>query len=638
MQLDKGDSFFMWKFISASRDDTSKTFKSWAIWLLTLSIPLIYYAAFWLRFDGALPGMYWQKYVETVGWLMLVKVIVFSAIGTFRGWSQFVTFTDFIHIIQATTVASMVFAIAEYLFFKSVEVPRGVFMLDWTGTLLVVGVLRAWQRFREELPSLIPWWFRSDDPVLIIGANHAGEALLRNLRRTNVNLHVAGFVSLDPSSVGRKIGGVPVLGTIDQVHQIAASRGISNVLVTNGEIHGRQLRELITQSQKRALNVKVLPSIEQLLSGAIDLRPRQVSIEDLLRREPIELDQQGLNGWLNNRVLLVTGSAGSIGSEIVRQLLRFSPKCLVLIDRWENGQFALENELHRIGHACDLRVMIADVLDEKRISQIFHDFRPEIVFHAAAYKHVPLMEANPGEAVKNIVLAAKVLADVSLKYRVHSFVMISTDKAVNPRSVMGACKRVAELYCQSRSENGACKFVTVRFGNVLDSAGSVVPIFREQIARGGPVTVTHPEMRRYFMTIPEASQLVIQAGFMGKGGEIFVLNMGDPVRIIDLAEDMIRLSGLEPGRDLDIEFSGVRPGEKMFEELYSDDERHITTTHPNIMVARCRQQAHTEVDRAIRRLSNLTEASTDFIAQELARVVPEFARDTLLPKQLDRAA
>jgi FlaA1/EpsC-like NDP-sugar epimerase len=371
--------------------------------------------------------------------------------------------------------------------------------------------------------------------------------------------------------------------------------------------------------------VKVLPSYEQLLQGTVDMKPREVSIEDLLRRDPVQLNMQELQRWIDGHVLLVTGSAGSIGSEICRQLLQFSPRRLVLVDRSENGQFFVERELRRLASATQIDVCMADINDAQRMSQLFEDYRPGIVFHAAAYKHVPLMETNPGEAVKNITLASRQLADLADRHGVSSFVMISTDKAVNPTSVMGVCKRVAELYVQALAETSECRFVTVRFGNVLDSAGSVVPIFRKQIAEGGPVTVTHPDMRRYFMTIPEASQLVIQAGAMGRGGEIFVLDMGEPVRILDLAADMIRLSGLEVGKDINLEFIGQRDGEKLFEELHCDGERHLATTHPKIMVADSKKVELMSLARSLAHLRDLTRSRNSAIRSALRAIVPQYA-------------
>ena len=413
-------------------------------------------------------------------------------------------------------------------------------------------------------------------------------------------------------------------GMLTRLDHLARKHRVQEVLITADDFTGKQVKTIVQLGRSVGVQVKVLPSFEQLLGGRVDLRPRTVSIQDLLRRDPVKLDMRGLHQWIDNKVLLVTGAAGSIGSEICRQLLQFEPRRIVLLDRNENGLFFLERELRQTAPNVELQFKIADASDYHGMKRIFSTQQPDIVFHAAAYKHVPLMEANVCEAVKNIVLATRQLADLANDFDVGSFVMISTDKAVNPTSVMGACKRVAETYVQALTETSNCQYVTVRFGNVLDSAGSVVPIFREQIAQGGPVTVTHPDMQRYFMMIPEASQLVIQAGAMGQGGEVFVLDMGDPVRIYDLACEMISLSGLEVGRDIEIQFSGVRPGEKLFEELHIHGESHVPTVHPKIMVASSTRVSHESIDNSVDRLGRLAHQGSGSVVNELQRIVPQY--------------
>ena len=366
----------------------------------------------------------------------------------------------------------------------------------------------------------------------------------------------------------------------------------------------------------------MLPSYEQLLRKDVAIKPRDVAIADLLRRSPVELNTTEIRDWLRGRTVMVTGSAGSIGSEIANQLLSLSPEKIVLVDRSETGQFFLDRQIAQQSVAVEHQVVLADLTDRERLDAVFDEFRPDVVFHAAAYKHVPLMEAHPGEAVKNIVLATKNLVDLAEEYKAEGVVMISTDKAVNPTSVMGSCKRVAEQYVQAKASSSPCRLVTVRFGNVLDSAGSVVPIFRDQIAAGGPVTLTHPEMVRYFMLIPEAAQLVIQAGTMGQGGEIFVLDMGDPVRLMDLARDMIRLSGLREGEDIEIKISGVRPGEKLFEELYGKNEQHKPTGHRKIMVADSNPRNLLQVISGINNLTESANGPPDVVRGLLREIVP----------------
>jgi FlaA1/EpsC-like NDP-sugar epimerase len=610
-----------------------------------LSVPVfaaIHALAYWLRFDGLLGPNEWRMFSNTVVTAILVKVIVFAAFRIYQGWNRYVTFHDLISLLKASIVSSLLILLANYLLLPRVTTARSVFLLDWGLTIVIVGGLRSLLRLLEEGQRSV-FLTLGRKPVFIVGTNDSGEALLRSIRRNpKLPYWVAGFVTEDHHRLQSHIAGVPVLGRVDETCELARQYDVAEVLITAGELSGQQVRQLVEEGTELGIDVKVLPSYEQLLHGAVDLRPRQVSIEDLLRREPVQLDTSQLHRWLEDQVVLVTGSAGSIGSEICRQLLQFSPKRLVALDRSENGQFFLERELRALAPDADIEICLGDLNDAARIRQVFQQFRPAIVFHAAAYKHVPLMEAHPGEAVKNITLASRQLADMAHRFEVSSFVMISTDKAVNPTSIMGTCKRAAELYVQSLARTSPTCFVTVRFGNVLDSAGSVIPIFREQIARGGPVSVTHPEMRRYFMTIPEASQLVIQAGAMGRGGEIFVLDMGEPVKVLDLARDMIHLSGLEVGRDIEIVFTGTRPGEKLFEELQCDGERRLPTKHAKILVAESEQTEFEEFQDMLRYLEQIADGPADAILDTLQHIVPQYqsadparrARSSVLPTAL----
>jgi FlaA1/EpsC-like NDP-sugar epimerase len=460
-------------------------------------------------------------------------------------------------------------------------------------------------------------------PSLIVGANDSGETLLRTIRSNPaLNYRVVGFVDDRRDVQGRRIGGVPVVGTCNNLPRLVERHGIEEVLITAGDLPGTQVRRLINAAAKGNFRVKVLPSYEQLLAEQVAVHPRAVAIEDLLCRPTVELDSDGLHEWLAGQIVLVTGSAGSIGSEICRQLVKLGPAKLIAVDRAESPQFFLEQELRRLAPKTKFDVRLADLNDRGRLDALFRQAKPNVVFHAAAYKHVPLMESHCGEAVKNIVLATRNLVDLAEEHDVQSLVMISTDKAVNPTSVMGCCKRLAEQYVQARSTGSPCRLVTVRFGNVLDSSGSVVPIFREQIARGGPVTVTHPNIMRYFMLIPEAAQLVLQAGAMGQGGEIFVLDMGEPVRILDLAHDMIRLSGLRVGVDIEVEVVGLRPGEKLYEELYDEGEARHFTAHPKIMVAESAKLNLLEVIHNVNRLELVADEPNEVVRTELEQIIP----------------
>ena len=590
-------------------------------------IPLflaIHYGAYWLRFDGRIGESELGQVAATIGWVALAKLVVFAWFGAHQGWSRYLTFHDLFVLVQAASVGALVVACGDYIFFPAYTAPRSVFLMDWGATIFLIGGVRAVGRLVEE-QAIVPFLSSNRVPVLIVGVNRSGESLLRAIRsNVNLNFRVVGFITENRASLKSRIGGVPVIGALDDTCRLAKKYGISRILITAGELSGKQVRRLVEDTRQTEILVKVLPSYEQLIGGHVDLRPREVSIEDLLRRDPVTLDTAGLHEWIDNQTLLITGSAGSIGSEICRQLIQFSPRKLVVVDQSETGQFFLERELRALANHLEIVVCMADTCDAERMDRIFTQHEPDIVFHAAAYKHVPMMEANPGEGIKNITIASRLLADLSNRHQVKSFVMVSTDKAVNPTSVMGTCKRVAELYVQALARRSTCRFVTVRFGNVLDSAGSVAPIFREQIAKGGPVGVTHPDMKRYFMTIPEASQLVIQAGGIGRGGEIFVLDMGEPVHIVDLAHDMIRLSGLRVGFDVEVEFTGTRPGEKLFEELHVTTEKHLATSHPKIMVAVSTPRNMQELEGNIEHLAQLTNSSNDRIIEALRSIVPEY--------------
>ncbi len=596
--------------------------------LLLPVLGVVYFAAHWLRFEGNMTPDRLSQFAWTLVPLLVAKILCFAFFGVYQGWSRYVTFHDLVALIKATTAALLLFALVDYLAFATSNLPRSVFMMDWAGTVAAVGLLRSMGRLRQEGAIFLANG-KNLTHVMIVGANDEGESLLRSLRRSeDEDYRVHGFISDDPRMEGKYIGGAPVLGKVGETFSLAAWHNIDQILVTDSSISGKQLRQMVDEAKNADITIRVLPSYQQIIGGKLDLQPRSVSIEDLLRRAPIQLDQKELSKWIDGRTLLVTGSAGSIGSEICRQLLQFRPKRLVCVDRSECGQFFLEKELNALAKESKIEISLSDVSDLERMEAVFGEASPDIVFHAAAYKHVPLMEQHPGEAIKNIVLVTQQLADLAIRHNVDSFVMVSTDKAVNPTNVMGACKRVAERYVQSLKDESSTRFVTVRFGNVLDSAGSVIPIFRRQIARGGPVTVTHPDMTRYFMTIPEASQLVIQAGAMGAGGEIFVLDMGNPVKIVDLARDMIELSGLVVGRDIELQFVGCRPGEKLYEELHVEGERHLQTAHPKIMVAECKVAGRLEALRAVRRLKNLANGRHDLILDQLSDAVPQFRHES----------
>jgi FlaA1/EpsC-like NDP-sugar epimerase len=477
---------------------------------------------------------------------------------------------------------------------------------------------RAWKEHRlYGLANL------QGDPVLVLGAGEAGVALLRELERSS-EWRVVGLLDDKVSLKGSQIHGVPVLGGIEQLPESAERFGVSTVIIALPSASGKQRRHAMKIAESSGLRLLTVPSIEDIASGKVSVaQVRSVSIEDLLGREPVVLDDAGLHGLIEHRVVMVTGAGGSIGSELCRQIAKFEPSLLVLFEISEFALYQLEQELAQTCPALRIVCMVGDVKDQSRLNVVLQRYAPAVVFHAAAYKHVPMMESgNAGEALRNNVLGTFALARACIAYQVEKFVLISTDKAVNPTNVMGATKRLAEMVCQGLQGTGSTRLLMVRFGNVLGSSGSVIPKFREQIARGGPVTVTHPEITRYFMSIPEAAQLVMQAGLMGKGGEIFVLDMGESVRIADLAREMIRLSGFSED-EIRISYTGLRPGEKLYEELLADDEHTISTPHPKLRIAQARAVDEAWVSDVIEWIeNNLLDEQT--VKQKLCEWVAEY--------------
>ena len=591
-----------------------------------------YFLAFYTRNDFTLQHEWLGNYAATVVGVVLVKLVVFYALGLCHvSWGR-VAFGDLTNLLWASTLAMLVFSTFDSLLLSTGRLPwiprvrRSVILLDWVATIMLLGGIRAvWRSVREELRPLfagVP--ARS---ALIVGANHAGEMIARGLQGTSAKpYHVAGFLDDDPGLEHTRVAGLEVFGEVGDARAVIARRGIDEVIVQSGHLSGKRFRALLDDCTAAGVELKVLPGIDELLDGQnqlshVQLRP--VEIKDLLRRDPVELDDSAIRSLIAGRVVMVTGAGGSIGSEICRQVLRYAPQKLLLVERAENALFLLEQEFSRLQPAPDFVPLVADITDEQRMDQIMRAHRPEVVFHAAAHKHVPMMEWNPAEALKNNSFGTRLLARLADQHGVREFVAISTDKAVNPTSVMGCSKLLAERFVQALSRRSETKFIVVRFGNVLASNGSVVPIFQEQIRRGGPITVTHPGIERYFMTIPEASQLVLQAASMGAGGEIFVLDMGESVKIIDLARDLVALSGLQPD-DVEIVFTGLRPGEKLFEELYFKDERRLPTGHPKVFCAIHRPVEFSAIEGMLEELHDAIDDPPDRVLAKLREVVPEY--------------
>jgi FlaA1/EpsC-like NDP-sugar epimerase len=578
-----------------------------------------------------------EQYPLLLFFFLVIKLLVFGLFKQYRGWWRYVGISDLLTIMRASLVSTIIIVALWAVFpMGSVmairlklrpltEVPQGVFPADMFITILILAGLRmAIRLYHEEFRAVEIGRLKR---FLIVGAGNAGEALLREIHRMPVSQYeVVGFVDDDPAKHGTFIHDLPVLGNVEELPKICQERSIEEIAIAMPSATHRELRRVIQVCEGTKIRFRTVPSVTDIASGRYRVSQiRDVDINDLLGREVVELDLDLIENFLKDKVILVTGAGGSIGSEMSRQVCNFNPKLLLLVEQAENPLFDIENELHTKFPNVPLRSIICDITDKNRVEEIFEKFRPQVVIHAAAHKHVPLMELNPGEAIKNNVVGTQVVSGAADRCGSTNFVMISTDKAVNPTSIMGSSKRIAELHIQDLSRTSSTHFVTVRFGNVLGSNGSVIPIFKRQIAQGGPVTVTHPEMKRYFMTIPEASQLVLQAAAMGKGGEIFVLDMGEPVKIVDLARELITLSGFKAGEDIEMVFTGIRPGEKLFEELSIKGEDMVPTRHPKIGIWKNipmdRNLLRTKIDELV------TIAQTknyEAIVNKIKELVPEY--------------
>ena len=568
--------------------------------------------AFLIRYDWNFPGASWSAVLIATLALFALKALSARAVSLYRrSWSR-VAFRDIFNLAQAVFSVAVVGSVLLLWLGPVTGIPRSIALLDGLLSFFIMSGVRAVARFRHESQLGHAEGGERRKAVLVIGAGEAGTLIVREmLRHPEMGLRPVGFLDDDAKKVGYKIATVPVLGTTADINRLVTRYKVDEVLIALPSSDGRIVREIVgrIEGAKAGLKYRIMPGVYELLSGQVGInRIREVQIEDLLRRPPVELDTDSISSYIADKVVMVTGAGGSIGSELVRQICRFRPKELILFGRGENSVYTLERELDRDLPDIPYHSVIAGVQNIVRLDYVFRRYGPQVVFHAAAHKHVPLMELNPEEAVFNNIIGSRNLVTLALKYGVTHFVNISTDKAVNPTSVMGASKRMVERIVQSaasRSKPGQ-KFVSVRFGNVLGSRGSVIPVFKQQILSGGPVTVTHPDMTRYFMTIPEASQLVMQAAGQGRNGEIYILDMGEPVRIVDLAKDLIKLSGFEPEVDIPIAFSGIRPGEKLYEELMTNEEKGGATAHEKIFVAK---PSSLELEALDRTVQNLQEAA-----------------------------
>lgn len=555
-------------------------------WLITIP------AAYFLRLEGE-----WSSYFSDIGLLVLISIpVVVLVIILFdfnrQSWHN-IGVQDLFILAKGILISFILIEAIAFIFRSKVFIPYSVPLLSSILAFLILGGIRLLTRFSFEnitRRKLTKGTNKSLNRVLIVGAGNAGNMLLRELfSNSKVMMQPVGFLDDDPLKQKALFKGIPVLGRVDDLPRVVNQYGIHSVLIAIPSAPGKVIRHIVDLIKNCDVDFKIVPDLYELLNGKLIFpQLRNVDVHDLLRREHIEFNAEVVSKYINDKVIMVTGAGGSIGSEIVRQLSRCHPKLILLLGRGENSIFKIENECKELFVEQNFVSLITDIKDYDSLEAHFLNYRPDIIFHTAAHKHVSLMEKNPEQAIFNNVVGTKNLVDLALKYRVNRFVNISSDKSVNPSSIMGASKRVAEFVVEWGSFNAHAmqEFVSVRFGNVLGSRGSVIPIFKKQIERGGPVTITHPDMTRFFMTIPEASQLVLQAGGMGGNGSVYVLDMGEPVKILDLAHDLIRLSGLRPGEDIEIVYTGIKPGEKMYEELLTNEENTSVTKNLKIFIAK----------------------------------------------------
>ena len=576
--------------------------KNGHFYLMLLSDALLFAAALSLaylfRFEFSLDDFFAGQLQEILIVILPLKLAIFFLFGLYKGMWRYTSTGDFWRLLQASATSTLLILSFIFVFFRfEGGYSRAVFVMDGGLTFLLTGGLRMFIRTfysrldRNGQAVVIPTAQRKR--ILIVGAGSAGEKTLREIiENDHLPYSVVGFIDDDRKKHGRSIHGIPVLGSLNELAKIIEDKSVREILIAIPSATGDQMRRIVETCKVCQIAYKTLPGIGEIIDGRVSIKAlRDVNYEDLLGRSPVQLDMEEIMGCLNGKPVLVTGCGGSIGAELCRQIVHFEPQSLILLDANESNLFHIEMELRNKLHGDRCRAVLGRVQDEKLMNSVFQKYKPQVVFHAAAYKHVPMLEKNPWEAVYNNIIGSRVIMEMALRYETERFVLVSTDKAVRPTSVMGASKRVTELFLHAFGQGALTRFMAVRFGNVIGSSGSVIPVFRNQIEQGGPVTVTHPDVRRFFMTIPEAAQLILQAGAMGQGGEVFILKMGTPVKIVDMARDLIRLSGREPDTDVKIIFTGLRDGEKLYEELITVGEGIVPTKHEKIMVLRAGSQA-----------------------------------------------
>jgi FlaA1/EpsC-like NDP-sugar epimerase len=602
-------------------------------------VPVAWFAAYWLRFNfSVIPADYLTQAWLWLPLLVMTQAGAFVYFGLYRGDWRFASMPDLMRIIKAVSVGTLICLAIIFLTTRLNAIPRTVFPGYWLLLIVALGTPRFFYRWLKDRK----FYLGNGQRVLIAGAGRAGEMLARDLLRDpERSLEPVGFVDDKRRKLGAEIHGIRVLGNCAQIPELVDRLEIDLILLALPSARSRQLRRIVEYCEAADTPFRTIPCMQDLVAGRVSINTlRELSIEDLLGRDPVTLDQRAISAELSGRCVLISGAGGSIGTELCRQVARLAPARLVLLENCEFNLFRIENELRQSFPDLDIQARLGDVADTSAVETLFGRYHPHIVYHAAAYKHVPMLESQVREAIQNNVCGTRVMALAADRNGCEAFVLISTDKAVNPANIMGASKRIAEIFCQNFNQHSSTRFITVRFGNVLGSDGSVVPRFRAQIEAGGPVTVTHPEMTRYFMTIPEACQLILQAESMGSGGEIYVLDMGEAVSITYLAEQMIRLSGNEPGKDIEIVYTGLRPGEKLFEELFHEKEQLVGTQHEKIFLAHHRKIEWELLDNTIRNMDAACKAyDENALLKGIATLVPELHHiDTALPDNVIQLA
>jgi len=593
--------------------------------LISLSV----YLAFLVRFEGEIPNQYFLNIWGVIFLALIITIPIFYFLKLYHFSWAYVSTEELIALFKGTFLSFLLLT-ASFFVLRDLAIftgfPRSTLFISYFFIFFLCGGIRFFKRLYFQI---FPKREKEEkERTLIVGAGDAGEQILRSILTSKISPYLpVGFIDDNLAKQGALIHGVEVLGKINDIPRLVQEKKIEGLIVALPSAGSRIIREAVEMGRTAKLKkIKIVPSLGEIIDGQVTVgNLREVQVEDLLGREPVSLDQKSIENFIRGKSVLITGAAGSIGSELSRQVAKFKPSHLIILDQDETGIFNISEELFDKFPKLSIKSLIADIREELKIDQIFKKYQPQIVFHAAAYKHVPLMEENPDEAVKNNVFGTKIVAEAALKAGVEKLIFISTDKSVNPTSIMGATKRVGEMICQVLNETNKTKFMSVRFGNVLDSRGSCIPIFREQIKSRGPLEITHPEMKRYFMTCPEACLLVLQAGAIGRGGEVLVLDMGKPIRILDLAREMIRLSGLEPDKDIPIVFTEPRPGEKFFEEILMAEEGVVSTQHQKIFMAKLTRVDKDLLNSGLEKLKKQADSGDkETIIKILKELIPSY--------------